>query len=342
MAATAGDDAASRERADTLQLDGDDAGDDAGRAGRADTLKLDEAEAVAETQRPPTVPAPAPAPAAPALPRALQQASAASFGATAAACAAKAKEFAAASNHANAAAAAQHGMTLGPTHDEAMTLLFMAGTAYGNLGQHTEAEKVGAQLVKDFADSSRGYYILGIAALAQNQHSDAIRQLRLAKERVPGGAASPAAQAIEQKIQEAGLKLKQRKFVSQMAEHNEVFQCYRPLACPDCKATFTVPTPQWYCSKCFPGKGVLIWEPDTGAKCGCCDKALGRGSRHHCRCCGHLACADCSKNAMPVPALGFHESVRVCYKCHKMSVQRAQERRAAVEAGVTSTDNLYR
>lgn len=236
---------------------------------------------------------------------------------------AKVKEFAAANNHGEAARLADRGLSnaIEATEAEVMTLLFLKGTALGNLDHHEEARECGNELVRRFPESSRGYYILAVAAGAQGSFADAIKLFRMSKERLPKESQA-AADAIDQKIQEAMLMMKRRKFVSALAEHSSIYQSYTPLKCPDCKSEFEIPTPQWYCSKCFPAKGNLIWEPDVDGQCGCCEKSLGKGSRHHCRCCGRLCCSDCSKNTMPVPALGFHENVRVCYKCHKVTAQR--------------------
>ena len=39
--------------------------------------------------------------------------------------------------------------------------------------------------------------------------------------------------------------------------------------------------------------------------------------RHHCRSCGEVFCSSCSKEADPLPWIGYHEPVRVCDSCHE-------------------------
>ncbi|XP_013391711.1 zinc finger FYVE domain-containing protein 1 [Lingula anatina] len=61
------------------------------------------------------------------------------------------------------------------------------------------------------------------------------------------------------------------------------------------------------------------WLPDREIKnCIQCERAFSLKLKlHHCRCCGHGVCDDCSPNTKPVPSRGWDYPVRVCKKCEK-------------------------
>lgn len=69
-----------------------------------------------------------------------------------------------------------------------------------------------------------------------------------------------------------------------------------------------------------------VTEPSTGARwvpdhavnrCIRCNKGFWFGKRkHHCRKCGNIFCADCSKNSTPLPSEQLYEPVRVCSWCY--------------------------
>ena len=59
------------------------------------------------------------------------------------------------------------------------------------------------------------------------------------------------------------------------------------------------------------------WVDDTAIKhCMCCNLAFGpTRRRHHCRHCGGLFCAACSRGRSEIPAFGVQRKVRVCGTC---------------------------
>ncbi|XP_065653218.1 RUN and FYVE domain-containing protein 2-like isoform X4 [Hydra vulgaris] len=66
----------------------------------------------------------------------------------------------------------------------------------------------------------------------------------------------------------------------------------------------------------------LTWIPDNivkfcqNAKCKLpFSKAL---RKHHCRCCGRVFCAECTKNKMSLKSLGYPNLVRVCISCFEL------------------------
>ncbi|XP_050521870.1 myotubularin-related protein 3 [Daktulosphaira vitifoliae] len=60
-----------------------------------------------------------------------------------------------------------------------------------------------------------------------------------------------------------------------------------------------------------------LWVPDHAVtQCMSCDNKFWLGRRkHHCRSCGKIFCADCSRNLVPLPAEQLYEPVRVCESC---------------------------
>lgn len=64
------------------------------------------------------------------------------------------------------------------------------------------------------------------------------------------------------------------------------------------------------------------WIPDGKyTDCRHCSQKLFKGNRHHCRCCGHLFCSECSSSRLRVPNLGYFSPVRVCPPCCKIVLE---------------------
>jgi len=60
------------------------------------------------------------------------------------------------------------------------------------------------------------------------------------------------------------------------------------------------------------------WEQDDDvSNCKTCNKPFGLLNRkHHCRSCGCIFCADCTKNRSVIKEKSYHEPVRVCGRCY--------------------------
>jgi hypothetical protein len=60
-----------------------------------------------------------------------------------------------------------------------------------------------------------------------------------------------------------------------------------------------------------------VWKSDKSVDaCPCCDKKFTlMRRRHHCRCCGDLACNDCSTKRMIITSAETRDPQRVCDKC---------------------------
>eukprot|EP00002_Diphylleia_rotans_P032425 TRINITY_DN6805_c0_g1_i7.p1 TRINITY_DN6805_c0_g1~~TRINITY_DN6805_c0_g1_i7.p1 ORF type:complete len:828 (+),score=120.18 TRINITY_DN6805_c0_g1_i7:1145-3628(+) len=67
------------------------------------------------------------------------------------------------------------------------------------------------------------------------------------------------------------------------------------------------------------------WQRESEVSaCGVCLDGFGVLRRkHHCRHCGVVVCAACSRNETQLPQLGFHSAVRICDKC-MMRVQAGE------------------
>ena len=68
----------------------------------------------------------------------------------------------------------------------------------------------------------------------------------------------------------------------------------------------------------------LTWVPDNVVKqCVSCEAGFGlKTRRHHCRYCGRVFCAKCTKTTRAIPALGFTSPVRVCEPCDGILAQQ--------------------
>ncbi|CAJ1993244.1 FYVE zinc finger containing protein [Leishmania donovani] len=95
---------------------------------------------------------------------------------------------------------------------------------------------------------------------------------------------------------------------------------YTP-ACGACGSRFDRPPPEWNCPMCKRRykKVVKVWQPDDDMEnCMMCKEPIGRWSRHHCRNCGRLVCANCSEKRAIIEDLGYDTPVRVCYDCFRL------------------------
>lgn len=67
-------------------------------------------------------------------------------------------------------------------------------------------------------------------------------------------------------------------------------------------------------------RGPPVWVPDQDViQCSSCNApfTLFR-RRHHCRACGHIFCAECSKFTKYLNCWGYHGPVRVCEPCYNL------------------------
>ena len=92
-------------------------------------------------------------------------------------------------------------------------------------------------------------------------------------------------------------------------------------------------------------------DDDSSNKCFGCQTEIKSGiissGKHHCRCCGGIFCAECTKHECVLPSLGFHEPVRVCEKCFEREQKKrggegvlsivAQHYSRVLESATTST-----
>lgn len=87
--------------------------------------------------------------------------------------------------------------------------------------------------------------------------------------------------------------------------------------CPNCNAKFSKPPKDWDCPMCLRRyrQRIKTWQPDDQPNCMMCNSSVGRFSRHHCRNCGRVVCANCSPGQARIPGLGFDEPTRVCTQC---------------------------
>ena len=66
------------------------------------------------------------------------------------------------------------------------------------------------------------------------------------------------------------------------------------------------------------GMGPPAWVKDSDApECGICREGFMMGfGKHHCRCCGGVACTGCSRDRRTLLKFGFTTPVRVCKTCN--------------------------
>lgn len=71
-------------------------------------------------------------------------------------------------------------------------------------------------------------------------------------------------------------------------------------------------------------KARPLWVPDQNAPaCHGCRSVFGLFTRkHHCRGCGQIFCADCSKDTIALPLLAYPDRVRTCNACYSLETRR--------------------
>jgi serine/threonine protein kinase len=82
-------------------------------------------------------------------------------------------------------------------------------------------------------------------------------------------------------------------------------------ACPRRCCTYAAPPKFWDCVQCK----SKTWQPDDDSgSCFSCEKPVAKFSRHHCRMCGYVTCAACTKFLVFIPEWG-NEKQKVCRRC---------------------------
>ena len=204
--------------------------------------------------------------------------------------------------------------------------LFHVGVCYGNLGNHEEAKRIADRLLAKLPERSEGYYLAGMQVAADGGHAEEAKELFLRGRALdPRGGESIA--STNARLDAILLRRKHQRYRDNIRKFGELVNALSAPTCKSCGHTFSSPTPEWFCSKCWPESHVRVWESDDGGVCRLCDKALGALSRHHCRSCGKLCCNDCSSETMAVPLLNFKTPVRVCDKCGPILKKRAERAR---------------
>ncbi|KPA86518.1 hypothetical protein ABB37_00664 [Leptomonas pyrrhocoris] len=108
-----------------------------------------------------------------------------------------------------------------------------------------------------------------------------------------------------------------------VASEKLLHRTYTPM-CPSCGSRFDHPPLEWNCPVCFKryNKVVKVWQPDDDTTtCMMCKEPIGWWSRHHCRNCGRLVCANCSEKRAIIQDLGYDAPVRVCFDCARLRLK---------------------
>jgi rubrerythrin len=108
-----------------------------------------------------------------------------------------------------------------------------------------------------------------------------------------------------------------------VASEKLLSRTYTPI-CPSCGSRFDRPPREWNCPLCFKrnNKVVKVWQPDNDSPtCMMCKESIGWWSRHHCRNCGRLVCANCSEKRAIIQDLGYDTPVRVCFDCARLRLK---------------------
>ncbi|KPI86492.1 hypothetical protein ABL78_4432 [Leptomonas seymouri] len=130
-----------------------------------------------------------------------------------------------------------------------------------------------------------------------------------------GSAQMPA--VIEQK------ELKHTLNAPPVASEKLLSRTYTPM-CPQCSSRFDHPPYEWHCPVCLKRRNriVKVWQPDDDTNmCMMCKEPIGWWSRHHCRNCGRLVCANCSEKRAIIQELGYDTPVRVCFDCARLRLK---------------------
>lgn len=208
---------------------------------------------------------------------------------------------------------------------------FLRGVAFGRLGRHDDAFATGIVLQERFPTFPHGSYLIGMSLLAgaADQHgagmsaTDALeRAARLDKQLRGEPASALAAERLGVTMKSVSINRHMRA----IRKHCTAVNAFVPKPCDQCGTVATITPLRWLCPRCYcqsPRCESLVWEPDAGGTCHCCTTAItSLGTRHHCRSCGRLVCANCSDHTMRVSVLGYNDvSVRVCDACDQIAAR---------------------
>lgn len=114
-----------------------------------------------------------------------------------------------------------------------------------------------------------------------------------------------------------------------LADMSLLNRTYTPQ-CPSCHAKYSKPPAEWDCPMCLRKfrQHIKCWQPDDVSNCMCCQKSIGRFTRHHCRYCGRVACGTCTDFKVTIPSLGYKDTpVKACIDCMKQLAPAVVEAR---------------
>lgn len=207
----------------------------------------------------------------------------------------------------------------GPTAASAVTWCYYRGVCFGMLERHDEALTVGNEMSAVFPEFAEGFYLAGMAAAAKKDF-DAARSLLEQARETDAQRRGPEKSKQTSKLITTRIKALQHEHIRKLLRrHSDLVQSVCPSPCSRCGFQPLLPTPRWLCPRCFTEDRVEshLWQSDDVGCCHACNVPLGTGSRHHCRSCGKLCCAPCSKHSSLVSLLGYHSApVRICSPCH--------------------------
>lgn len=190
---------------------------------------------------------------------------------------------------------------------------FHIGVCLGNIGEHKAAQDIADKLLLRCPNRCEGYYLAGMitSANCNNKKMDDVKALF-----DKGASLDPAGPARLSRLQDVVRRRHALKYQESVKKFGEAVKALANPTCPTCNEVFPSPTPEWYCTKCWPQKYVRVWESDSVSVCCACGGSVGALARHHCRCCGKLCCGPCSAGlGHAVPVLNFKTPVRVCAPC---------------------------
>ena len=206
------------------------------------------------------------------------------------------------------------------------TVLFLKGHFEMITGDLEAALATGEKCAAEFPQRCEGYYLKALAYEALKQPSNAVSMAQAGRVTYSEtGEEFPLEGELLETVNQLFVRLaikvkgsKQDEFRQAMKAHGDKFDAYTGGICKKCHNQFFTPTPQWMCVHCWPTKEELVWEPDSVTLCCCCNGSVGKFTRHHCRCCGHVVCSKCSKNKSSVGLLNYLDPVKVCDKCMRI------------------------
>ena len=90
-------------------------------------------------------------------------------------------------------------------------------------------------------------------------------------------------------------------------------------------------------------RAVVRWCLDRDALvCFCCRVEFSTlQRRHHCRACGGVFCAQCSRWRTLLPHLGYDSPARVCEMCHEEQHEIAHQQQAEVAVAVSELNGPH-